>query len=109
MKVKTQVIDKIEDVREGDIVNRYDGNHIAIGVHDNGRMIDTTRGWVVFNECAVLRFTVEGEVIEQHFTQQQAQAMYEKLEEVYKQCMATYGSDYMGVGELLNKLENNDE
>ena len=29
------------------------------------------------------------------------QKMYAKLEEVYKQCMATYGSDYMDVADLL--------
>ena len=61
MKIKTQVIDKIEDVREGDFVICEEVGNGVVDMASGGKVYNYEGGWWQFNECTVVRVTVEGE------------------------------------------------
>ncbi len=61
MKIKTQIIDKIEDVQGDDIVIDESGENFLAWLV-NGDCIETDDGSIIdFNECTVVRITVEEE------------------------------------------------
>ncbi|MGB2063545.1 MAG: hypothetical protein ACPHUL_00220 [Marinomonas gallaica] len=61
-KLTTQIIDKIEDVRFNDVIEWEGDKYVASGDSCNGVDIKVDMGdWLPFNECAVVRLTLEEE------------------------------------------------